>query len=61
MEPAILIVDEPTNHLNFRHLPAVAEALNNFQGTLLLVSHDSNFVSQIRIDDRLDLAYEAHR
>jgi ATPase subunit of ABC transporter with duplicated ATPase domains len=54
-EPAILIVDEPTNHINFRHLPALAAALNSFEGALLVVSHDADFVSQLKIDREIDL------
>lgn len=54
-EPDLLILDEPTNHINFRHLPVIAEALDRYTGTLILVSHDFNFVSQIRIDEVIDL------
>ncbi len=54
-EPDLLILDEPTNHINFRHLPVIAEALDHYTGTLILVSHDFNFVSQIRIDEVIDL------
>lgn len=57
-EPAILIMDEPTNHINFRHLPAIAKALNTFKGCLILVSHDSEFVSKIKIDRVVDLNEE---
>lgn len=55
MEPGILILDEPTNHINFRHIPVIAKALNDFAGTMILVSHVPEFVSQIRIDEKLDL------
>jgi ATP-binding cassette subfamily F protein 3 len=55
-EPALLVVDEPTNHINFRHLPALAGALNAFKGALLLVSHDSDFVKQIQLEREVDLA-----
>jgi len=34
----------------------IAQALNDFEGTMLLVSHVTDFVDQIRIDDKLDLA-----
>jgi ABC-type cobalamin/Fe3+-siderophores transport system ATPase subunit len=34
--PSILIFDEPTNHVNFRHLPAVAAAIKSFQGAVSL-------------------------
>ena len=54
-EPGLLILDEPTNHINFRHLPIVAEALSEYQGAMILVSHVPDFVEQIRIDEILDL------
>jgi ATP-binding cassette subfamily F protein 3 len=38
-EPGLLILDEPTNHINFRHLPSIANALNNYKGALVIVSH----------------------
>jgi ATPase subunit of ABC transporter with duplicated ATPase domains len=54
-EPGLLILDEPTNHINFRHLPVIAQALDAYKGALILVSHVPEFVSQIRIDEMLDL------
>ena len=53
--PGLLILDEPTNHINFRHLPIIAKALSNYQGAMILVSHVPEFVEQIRIDETLDL------
>ncbi len=55
LKPGLLILDEPTNHINFRHLPVIAKALNQFEGAMILVSHVPDFVSQIRIDEILDL------
>jgi ATP-binding cassette subfamily F protein 3 len=55
MRPGLLILDEPTNHINFRHLPVIAQALDEYAGGLLLVSHIPDFVSQVRIDDAIDL------
>ncbi len=55
MKPGLLILDEPTNHINFRHLPVIAEALNKYEGAMILVSHVPDFVKQIRIDEVLDL------
>lgn len=55
MRPGLLILDEPTNHINFRHLPVIAEALDKYEGPMILVSHVPEFVSQIRIDTVLDL------
>jgi len=54
-EPGLLILDEPTNHINFRHLPIIAQALDEYEGVMILVSHVPDFVGQIRIDEILDL------
>ncbi|MDP4008883.1 MAG: ABC-F family ATP-binding cassette domain-containing protein [bacterium] len=54
-KPGLLILDEPTNHMNFRHVPVIAKALNAYEGAMILVSHVPEFVDQIRIDEVLDL------
>jgi len=54
-EPGLLILDEPTNHINFRHIPVIAEALSKYEGAMILVSHVPDFVSQIRIDSVIEL------
>jgi len=41
---------------NFRHLPIIAKALDSYQGASLMVSHIPDFVSQIRIDETIDLS-----
>jgi ATP-binding cassette subfamily F protein 3 len=53
--PGLLILDEPTNHINFRHLPVIAKALDQYEGAMILVSHVPEFIAQIRIDETLDL------
>ncbi|MBX4215718.1 ATP-binding cassette domain-containing protein [Candidatus Parcubacteria bacterium] len=53
--PGLLILDEPTNHINFRHIPVIGKALDAYQGAMILVSHVPEFVSEIRIDEILDL------
>tara|TARA_B110000027_G_scaffold19195_1_gene20068 strand:+ start:3074 stop:4969 length:1896 start_codon:yes stop_codon:yes gene_type:complete len=40
----VLIMDEPTNHLDIASKNVLKKALQNFQGTLILVSHDRDFV-----------------
>jgi ATP-binding cassette subfamily F protein 3 len=55
-KPGLLILDEPTNHINFRHIPVIAKALHDYKGAMILVSHVPEFVEQIRVDDVLDLA-----
>ena len=54
-KPGLLILDEPTNHINFRHIPLIAKALDQYEGAMILVSHVPEFVAQIRIDETLDL------
>jgi len=54
-KPGLLILDEPTNHINFRHIPVIAESLNKYEGAMIIVSHVPDFVSKIRIDYTLDL------
>lgn len=55
LKPWIIILDEPTNHINFRHIPVIAEALDAFEGWMILVSHVDEFVWSIRIDQYIDL------
>ena len=50
-KPGLLILDEPTNHINFRHIPFIAKALDGYEGAMILVSHVPEFVKQIRIDE----------
>jgi ATP-binding cassette, subfamily F, member 3 len=54
--PALLILDEPTNHINFRHLPIIAKALNDFDGAVILVSHDEAFLSNLRDISIVDMS-----
>ncbi len=56
LKPGLLILDEPTNHINFRHLPVIAEALSAYEGPMILVSHVPDFVEKVRIDEVLDLS-----
>jgi len=56
LRPGLLILDEPTNHINFRHIPVIAQALDEYEGALIMVSHHEEFVSQVRIDEIIDLA-----
>lgn len=55
LKPGLLILDEPTNHINFRHIPVIAQALDEYEGAMVLVSHVPEFVAQVRIDIELDL------
>ncbi len=54
-KPGLLILDEPSNHINFRHLPVIAKALNAYEGAMILVTHSHEFLEKIKITDTLDI------
>ncbi|MGC9216657.1 ABC-F family ATPase [Acidithiobacillus sp.] len=46
-KPNVLILDEPTNHLDMESIESLNSALEKYDGTLLFVSHDREFVSSL--------------
>jgi ATPase subunit of ABC transporter with duplicated ATPase domains len=45
--PNVLVLDEPTNHLDLESIEALVAGLQNYDGTMILVSHDRWFVGQL--------------
>ncbi len=51
--PQLLILDEPTNHLDLDSIAAIEAALRDFDGAILVASHDEDFLGAIGIERRL--------
>lgn len=54
--PGLLILDEPTNHINFRHIPVITKAINDYEGPVIFVSHLADFYEKIDEVRVLDLS-----
>ena len=53
--PQLLVLDEPTNHLDLDSIAAVEAALNAYDGALVVVSHDADFLDALGITRTLAL------
>ena len=53
--PDIIILDEPTNNLDIQNIEIVTAAINEYQGTLIVVSHDVAFLEQINVEKNIVL------
>lgn len=53
--PDLFILDEPTNNLDIRNLEILASTIQNYSGTVIVVSHDEYFVNEIGIEKSIFL------
>ena len=53
--PDIIILDEPTNNLDIQNVEILTTAINEYQGTLIVVSHDETFLEQVNIERMIEL------
>lgn len=53
--PELLVLDEPTNNLGFDSLELFMDALKEFKAALMVVNHDSHFVSHLGVMKELSL------
>lgn len=49
--PHILLLDEPTNHLDMQSIDALSDAIEQFEGGVIIISHDSQLLSQVCDDE----------
>ncbi len=52
----LLVLDEPTNHLDLPAIEQLEEALESYDGALLLVSHDRRMLENVRLDRRWEVS-----
>ena len=53
--PDIIILDEPTNNLDIQNTEILTNAINEYAGTLIVVSHDIYFLEQIKVEQVIEL------
>lgn len=53
--PDLIVLDEPTNNLDIENIEILTAAINEYEGTLIVVSHDESFLEQININKHVQL------
>ena len=53
--PDMIIADEPTNNIDISNMDILADTLKNYKGTLLVVSHDKQFIQDVGIERTINI------
>ena len=53
--PDLIVLDEPTNNLDLQNIEILTNAINDYRGTLLVISHDETFLDQIHMERVIEL------
>lgn len=53
--PDLIILDEPTNNIDIQNIEILSAAINEYQGTLIVVSHDERFLEEINTNNTIEL------
>ncbi|WP_207512631.1 ribosomal protection-like ABC-F family protein [Longitalea luteola] len=53
--PDIIVLDEPTNNLDIHNIAILTAAINSYEGTLIVVSHDEHFIAEVRVERTIEL------
>jgi ATPase subunit of ABC transporter with duplicated ATPase domains len=54
--PDLIILDEPTNNLDITNMQILTQTIRNYQGSLLLISHDRHFVNDVGVTAEVDIS-----
>lgn len=54
--PDMIIADEPTNNIDIASMDILATVLKNYKGTLLIVSHDEQFIHDVGIGRTINIS-----
>ena len=53
--PDMIILDEPTNNLDLQNVEILTDSIKEYQGTLLVISHDQTFLQEIGVEKEVVL------
>lgn len=53
--PDLIVLDEPTNNLDMQNIEILTAAINEYKGTLLVISHDHYFLNQINVEQDMEI------